>query len=476
MRSGPVLLPRSTPRASGVSSRAIAALLDRLHAQSVECHSLMLVRHGHVVAEGWWAPYSADRPHLLYSLTKSFTSVAVGLAVTDGLLSLDDRVVDVLPDHVPDDVVEQARRITVHHLLSMTVGHATDSLDQAWRLEPDDLTKGFLRVPFTHTEGIRHVYDNATTYVLARMVERATGRGLADLLDERLFHPMGIDHAEWDRVAGGAAFGFHGLHLTTEAVAAFGELLLREGAWAGRQLVPGDWVRRATRRHVETLQAADNPFDADSNSGYGYQFWRSRDGYRGQGAFEQFCMVYPDHDLVVAMTAGDGPYGAAVGVVRDCLLPGLDHPDSTDDDDVLAERLRGLCLAPVPGSADPRHAVTAMIDASVQGSALPDATPVALQPVAGGWRLGLGPSFEVAVGHGGWRESSPLGRPVVATGAWQGRTFVADLYVITSPHRVRVRLDADRGTALATWSTVPLTGPDLRLHLRSPLMTRPDVA
>src|SRR5919107_5078838 len=104
------LLPRSTPAASGVSSRAVAALLDRLEARSVECHSIMVVRHGHVVAEGWWAPYSAERPHLLYSVTKSFTSVAVGLAIADGLLSLDDRVVDVLPDHVPAGIPAQAHR------------------------------------------------------------------------------------------------------------------------------------------------------------------------------------------------------------------------------------------------------------------------------------------------------------------------------------------------------------------------------
>src|SRR3954453_12618544 len=122
------LLPRSTPAAVGVSSRAVAALLDRLDARSIECHSIMVVRRGHVVAEGWWAPYSAERPHLLYSLTKSFTSVAVGLAIADGLLSLDDRVVDILPDHVPAGISEQGRRITVHHLLSMTAGHRTDSL------------------------------------------------------------------------------------------------------------------------------------------------------------------------------------------------------------------------------------------------------------------------------------------------------------------------------------------------------------
>ncbi|HEY1176666.1 MAG TPA: serine hydrolase, partial [Phytomonospora sp.] len=250
MPSQPALLPRSTPAAEGISSRAIGALLDRLEADGVECHSLMVVRHGRVAAEGWWAPYSAERPHLLYSLTKSFTSVAVGLAIADGLLSVDDLVVDLLPEHVPADASEQARRLTVHHLLSMSTGAPTDSLTEAWRLEPGDLTKGFLRAPLTLPEGTLHTYDNATTYVLARIVERVTGRGLPEFLDERLFAPMGVDHAEWDRVASGASFGFHGLHLTTEAVAAFGELLLRGGRWGDRRLVPGEWVELATREHV----------------------------------------------------------------------------------------------------------------------------------------------------------------------------------------------------------------------------------
>ena len=436
----------------------------------------MVVRHGHVVAEGWWAPYSAGRPHLLYSLTKSFTSIAVGLAIADGLLSLDDRVIDVLPDHVPADVSEQGRRITVHHLLSMTAGHATDSLDEAWQLEPGDLTKGFLRVPFTEAEGTRHTYDNATTYVLARMVERVTGRGLPELLGERLFRPMGIDHAEWDRVASGAAFGFHGLHLTTEAVAAFGELLLREGVWGDRQLVPREWVRLATSRHIETLPLAGGPRDPDSLAGYGYQFWMSRDGYRGYGSFEQLCMVFPKHDLVVAVTAGDGPSGAMPNAVWDCLLPSLDDPGSTRDDEVLADRLRRLSFTPVRGEAAPDRSVKARLDASADESALPDGTTVVVDPVGGGRLLRLGSSIDVEVGHGEWRESSPLGRPVVAAGAWQGNTFVADLYVITTPHRVRLVVDADAGTAAATWNTVPLTGPSLALHLRSPLMTRPDVA
>jgi CubicO group peptidase (beta-lactamase class C family) len=458
-----------------VSSRAIAALLDRLEERSVECHSIMVVRHGQVVAEGWWAPYSAGRPHLLYSLTKSFTSVAVGLAIADGLLSLDDRVVDVLPDHVPADISEQGRRVTVHHLLSMTSGHGTDSLAEAWQLEPDDLVKGFLRVPFPHGVGTRHAYDNATTFLLARMVERVTGRGLPELLDERLFEPMGVEHAEWDRVASGAAFGFHGLHLTTEAVAAFGEVLRREGRWGDRQLVPREWVRLATERHIETLPS-ETGSSADWLCGYGYQFWMSRHGYFGDGAYGQKCVVVPEHDLVVVLTGAVTDEQAMLDALWECLLPGMDHGLSTRDDAILADRLRRLSLAPVPGAAAPERSAEARLDSSAEDSPLPDGIAVFVDSADGGWLVRFGSSFTVEAGHGEWRESSPLGRPVVAAGAWQGDTFVADLYVITTPHRVRLMLDAATGTAVATWNVVPLSSSDLLVHLRSPLMTRPDVA
>ncbi|MET9065875.1 serine hydrolase domain-containing protein [Streptosporangium sandarakinum] len=456
-----------------MSSRAIAALLDRLEARSAECHSLMVAHRGHIVAEGWWTPYSAERPHLLYSLTKSVTSVAVGLAIADGLLSLDDRIVDVLPDHVPSDVSERGRRLTVHHLLSMTVGHPADSLGEAWRLEPHDLVKGFLRLPFTEPEGTRHAYDNSTTFILARMVERVTGLGLPEFLDERLFGPMGVDHAEWDRVASGAAFGFHGLHLTTEAVAAFGELLLRGGRWGERQLVPRAWVDLATRRHIDTLPSEDGSGDADYLCGYGYQFWVSRHGYHGDGSFGQQFVVVPSHDLVVAVTGAHRQAQDVLDAIWECLLPGADRPDGPDDDDALADRLRGLSLASVPGSAAPGRTVKATLD----GSALPAGTIVTVDPVDGGWLLRLDPyPLDIEVGHGEWRESAPLGRPVVATGAWRADTFTADLYVITTPHRVRLVIDAGTGTATATWNIVPLTDPSLTLHLRHPLMTRPDVA
>jgi CubicO group peptidase (beta-lactamase class C family) len=469
------LLPRSVPSAEGMDARSVLGFLDRLAERSVECHSIMVARHGRVVAEGWWAPYSAGRPHLLYSLTKSFTSVAVGFAVADGQLKLDDRVADVLD--VPAELSARASQLSVHHLLTMTTGHRDDTLAEAWRLEPADLVKGFLRVPAPDPAGTRHAYNNPTTFVLARMVERATGQSLPDLLDDRLFGPMGVTGAEWDRVASGAAFGFHGLHLTTEAVAAFGELLLRQGRWGGRQLVARDWVEQATRCQVGTEQTRDGWRTADWLCGYGYQFWMSRHGYRGDGAMGQFCLVIPEYDIVVAMTAATTDLQAPLDAVWDCLPPGTDSAGSADDDEVLVGRLRRLSLPQVMGDLRPGHSATAFIDSSAGVPVLPHGTSVAIEPSRSGWLLRFddGPgAFGVEVGHGTWRESAPLGRPVMAMGGWQSSVFVADLYVITSPSRVRLVVDGPR--AIATWNIEPLTGPDLVRQLRSPLMTRPDVA
>jgi hypothetical protein len=352
-----------------------------------------------------------------------------------------------------------------------------DRLAEAWQLEPADLVAGFLRVSAPDPAGTRHAYNNPTTFVLARMVERVTGQSLPDLLDDRLFGPMGVTGADWDLVASGAAFGFHGLHLTTEAVAAFGELLLRQGRWGGRQLVERDWVEQATSRQIETLPTDDGLRTADWLCGYGYQFWMSRHGFRGDGAMGQYCLVMPESDLVVAMTAAATDLQAPLDAVWDCLLPGAERAGSPGGDQVLAERLPRLALPLVTGEPGPRKSATAVIDGSAGTPALPEGTPVVIDPADGGWRVRFGTGqavLDLDVGYGTWRESAPLGRPVVAAGAWQGGTFVADLCVITSPSRVRLVVDG--AGAKATWNIVPLTGPDLLRQLRSPLMTRPDVA
>ncbi len=443
----------------------------------------MVVHRGRVIAECWWAPYSADQPHLLYSLTKSFTSFAVGLAVHDGLLRLDDRIVDILPDHVPDYASDQARALTVRHLLTMTTGHVEDTLGDVWALEPTDLVRGFLRMPLTGEPGSHHTYDNSTAFVLARMVERVTGRPLQTLLDERLFTPLGITDVEWDRVGDGAVFGFHGLHLTTESVAAFGELMLRGGTWQETQILSQDWVAEATRKQVDSRHYSPGAPGADFHAGYGYQIWSSTHGFHGNGAFGQQCIVVPDRELVVVLTAAHTEVRHAQDVldaVRRFVLAGVDGARDDDQDAELARRLRDLSLPIVEGThGTASSAICATVDASAAGSALADGTPVVIERQTDGWTIRLGQDLEIAVGFGSWKECRPLGRPVVSSGAWQRDTFVAELHLVASPHRVRLTVHentAHENTAHLVWVTVPLTTADLMLHLRSPLMTRPDMA
>lgn len=471
------LLPRSSPTVAGLSSSAIHGFLDRLDAQGIECHSLMVVRGGAVVAEGWWAPYAPEHAQLLYSVTKSFTSLAVGLAVADGDLALDDRVVDVLPEHVPADMSAQAGRLTVHHLLSMTTGHGVDTLAAAWGSDPHDLVKGFLRHPFVAPEGTLHTYDNATTFVLARMVERATGVGLPEFLDERLFHPMGITDAEWDRVGSGAAFGFHGLHLRTEALAAFGVLLQQRGRWGDEHLIPTEWVDLATRSHIASRHYGAEE-GIDFQSGYGYQFWIARYGFHANGAFGQHCVVVPAHDLVVVLTSAQETVQQAQDVldaIWECLLPGVDLGAGAEEDARLAQRLRALSLPTYAGDRGAGGAATASIIAA-PNSALPEGTLVAAERITDGWRVRFGDLLAIDFGADGWTESVPLDRPVAATGCWRGDVFTGRVFVLNTPHRLDFVLDAAARTAVCEWHTVPLTTLDLMRHLRTPLMTRPEVS
>ncbi|WP_200934735.1 serine hydrolase domain-containing protein [Microbacterium sp. Leaf159] len=471
-------LPRTSPASLDVSSSAVDGFLDRLGLEGIECHSLMIVRRGHVIAEGWWTPCAADDPHLLYSLTKSFTAMGVGLVVDDGLLSLDDRVVDVLPDHVPDDMPAGAGLLTVEHLLTMTAGHAEDTLDGAWKLEPSDLVRGFLRMPLAAAPGTQHTYDNATTFVLARMIERVSGQTLPRLLDERLFAPMGITDVEWDRVGSGAVFGFHGLHLTTEAVAAFGELMLRGGEWQGRQLLSREWMASATHKQIDSRHFSPGASATDFHSGYGYQIWISAHGFHGNGAYGQQCVVVPELELVVVLTAAHTEIRHAqdaLDAIWESLLPGIDAPGDLDGDVALMRRLRHLALPMVHGNQGSTSTDTqAIVDDSYPDSALPSDTPVVLHPQPGGWLLRIGARLEVPVGFGRWERSAPLGRAIAAAGAWQGPVFVAEVHLLNTPHRVH--LNVRDATATLTWATVPLTGTDLVTHATSPLMTRPDVA
>lgn len=346
-RDGVQRLPRSTPEEQGVDPRALSATLDALLRQP-ELHSLMVLRHGHVVAEGWAAPFGPERPHQLFSLSKSFTSTAVGLAVADGLLTVDDRVVDVLG--VPERSAGHLDDLRVRHLLTMTTGHDIDPSGAVFSSR--DWVHAFLDQPISHQPGTHFVYNTAATYVLSAIVQRLTGQRVLSWLRPRLLVPLGITGATWERSPQGIDTGGFGLSLRTEDVAAFGQLYLQDGVWQRRRLLPEGWVAEATRFQVPN---GDPVTGGDWWQGYGYQFWRCRHGaYRGDGAFGQYCVVLPEQDAVVVMTSGLAEMQAPLDALWEHLLPGLhDEPLAADPDGraALEARLGALRLDPPAGVA-----------------------------------------------------------------------------------------------------------------------------
>ncbi len=314
------ILPRSTPAAEGVDPAAVRRLVDRLD-RLEDVHSVMVVRHGRVLAEGWWHPHTAERPHTMFSVSKSFTSTAVGTAVHEGLLTLDDRVIDLLPDDAPADPSELLRAMRVRDLLTMTTGHdasTMEGIDRTISLPGARWARTILAQPVVHEPGTHFVYNTGATYLLSAILHRLTGERLLDYLTPRLLAPLGITHAAWEQDPDGIDTGGFGLSITTEEMAAFGQLYLQGGVWEGKQLVPAEWVSAATARQVP-----NGPHDwPEWSQGYGYQFWQCRHGaYRADGAFGQYVVVWPEKDLVIVMTSGLADLQSVLDVVWETLLP-----------------------------------------------------------------------------------------------------------------------------------------------------------
>lgn len=348
--SAPQLL-RSTPEAEGISSAAILAFVDALeaHAHPLDAiQGFMLLRHGRVAAEGWWAPYGLDTPHTMYSLSKSFTATGIGLAVAEGLLTVDDPVLRFFPEEAPADPGAHLQAMCVHHLLAMNTGHHEDTTAHVFRGADDNWPRAFLSLPVEHAPGSWFVYNTAATYMLSAILTRLTGTSLLEYLRPRLFTPLGIANPTWETDPRGISLGGTGLHITTEAIARFGQLYLQQGSWEGRQLVPAAWVAEATHAHSDNSNTQTNP---DWRAGYGYQFWRCRPNcYRGDGAFGQYCIVMPEQDAVLAMVGGVRDMQAVLDKVWAHLLPAMGPaalPMAPAADDALAARLATLAL-PLP--------------------------------------------------------------------------------------------------------------------------------
>lgn len=347
-------LPRSQPEHQGIASSVILQFVEVLESQMCEMHSFMLLRHGHVVAEGWWSPYRPEYPHLMFSVSKSFASTAVGIAVAEGRLSLDDLVLSFFPDEKPADVSDFLAIMSVRHLLTMTTGNVVDTWPFLVESPDGNWVKAFLNVPVVHPPGTHFLYNTGATYMLSAIVQKTTGMKLIDYLHPRLFDPLGIRNATWQESPQGIAVGGYGLSIKTEDLARFGQLYLQKGRWGDRQILPEAWVEAAT---ADQVSGSNRNGLSDWTQGYGYQFWRCRHGaYQASGVFGQCCIVLPEQDAVLAFTGGIDVLDSQqlLDIVWKVLLPALELDQPAEDSrsqDAMAKKLSSLTLAIVPNQA-----------------------------------------------------------------------------------------------------------------------------
>jgi CubicO group peptidase (beta-lactamase class C family) len=436
-------LPRSSPEAQGVSSSALSSFIEAADKGIESMHSFVLVRHGNVVAEGWWTPYSADTPHQLYSLSKSFTSTAVGMAIDEGKLSLDDEVLKFFPDDAPSEPSNNLKSMRVSDLLRMSTGHQSEpsrGSDRPW-------TKSFLAQTVPFKPGTHFLYNTSATYMLSAIVQKATGMTVLDYLKPRLFEPLGIENPTWETSPQGISTGGYGLSVRTEDIAKFGQLYLQKGEWNGKRLVSSSWVEAATARQTSN---GSNP-RSDWDQGYGYQFWRCRHGaYRGDGAFGQYCVVLPEQDAVIAITSGVRDMQAVLNLVWDKLLPALKESPLTPDDAArskLESTLKSLKL-PVPeGSASPAKGIAEKSYSFPSNGRKIES--IKLEIGENGETLVIrsnGVDQKVACGRGEWKKgrlayATFAEQPAAACGAWTADdTYSARICLTETPFILKLTL------------------------------------
>jgi CubicO group peptidase (beta-lactamase class C family) len=451
----PPALPRSAPEAEGIPSSAILAFVEAAEKKIDALHSLMVLRHGQVVAEGWWGPYLRDDPHVLFSLSKSFASTGIGLAIAEGRLSLDDTVLSFFPEDAPAEPSENLKAMRVRDLLAMSTGHHADVIERFPYTAPGvSQTRTFLALPVAHKPGTHFVYNTPASFMLSAIVQKATGLTLLEYLRPRLFEPLGIRNPKWDATPLGVSMGGFGLSVTTEDIARFGQLYLRKGEWSGKRLLPAEWVAAATARQASN---GSNPA-SDWDQGYGYQFWRCRHGvYRGDGAFGQFCIVMPEHDAVVAMTSGTRDLQGVLNLVWEHLLPGMKPAPLPADEAArtrLEQKLAGLSLPPQPGNLTSAAArrVSGRIyelpknDDGIEAVGVEFGKETTLLVAVGGrerrlpcgraeWRRGG------TLLTGGSQLGGPVEQPVAASGAWVDEdTFAVKACFYETPFCATLRL------------------------------------
>lgn len=337
---------RVTPESLGIRSKDIREFLKESYKAGIQLHSFMLIRHGKVAAEGWYKPYSPTARQIIYSFSKTFTQAAIGFAEQEGILSLDEKLVDLFPDELPEKISENLALADIESLLTMSCGHETELTTEDIEALGGNWVKAFFAHEFKYRPHTMFQYNTTGTDLLCLILYKKTGLSLTQFLTPRLFEPLGIKDIYCSRMGDRVVrpdapysqieAGGWGFHMRTEDLARFIWFLQKRGVWDGKRLLREEWFDRAFSRKIET----DNPVYAPENyhwkQGYCYQCWcnPTPGSWRADGLYGQFGYVLPEKDAVMIMTA------AAVNTEKQLGL----------FDEIIAERMKD---APLP--EDPKE-------------------------------------------------------------------------------------------------------------------------
>ena len=362
-----------SPESLGIPSDVLYRYLETAQKEKYGLHSIILLRHGKIAMEAYFKPYEKDHTHILYSLSKSFTSTAIGFAVQEGLFSIEDRLIDFFPEKLTNAPCENMKKVKLRHLLAMASGHAEEPPVYG----DTDWVKAFLQSYIEYEPGTHFTYNSAGTFMLSAVIQKVTGMSVTEYLRERLFEPLGMSKNIWweqgpirvesdasvldivsyiglkqnrqvaeDATAPKIDCGGFGLNVTARDLAKFGQFYLQHGMWDGKQLLSADWIDMATSKQIETAPAEGWGGASNWIQGYGFQFWRCRpEGvYRGDGAFGQVCAVMPNQDAVLIFTSLINDMEHSLSVFWDEVLPAMGDPlpENADAEKKLLDLCSGL--------------------------------------------------------------------------------------------------------------------------------------
>ena len=331
------MFPRCTPESCGISSSLLKEVMKELDRMEY-MKSIIILRKGKIIAESYWAPYGPETPTALWSLSKSFTSCAIGVARSEKRLELDDKLIDFFPEYRSCVTDEKMFDVTLRDLLTMRSGHGQCAFNYAWLDTAGDWVRGFLSSSLPHKPGTYFAYNSLGTYMLSAVIRRVTGENLKDYLMPRLFLPLEIQPGPWDSCPAGTNYGGFGLHLKPMDLAKFTQLILDRGIWQGRQILPADYLDEALKPH------ADNSMNEhpDWRCGYGYQFWCSRHGVRGDGACCQYAVILPEKEMAIAVNGSMSEMGRMLELFWEKLLPGV-RDQALEENNAALSELESFC-------------------------------------------------------------------------------------------------------------------------------------